>query len=310
MIRFRSISTAVCVALAVVALGAQAPSGAPAEAWPQFRGSAALSGVSGAKLPDQLKVIWTYEAGDIIESSAAIADGVVYVGAQTGELHAVNLADGKASWKYKASADGIGESSPAVANGLVYIGDLSGVLHAVDAATGKAAWTFKTGSEIKSSPVVAGDRVLIGSYDAHLYALGAKDGKLAWKIQTEGYVHATPAVVDGVAYLAGCDEILRGIRISDGKEILTLSSGAYTGASPVIEGGRAYYGTYENEVLGVDLKARKIVWTYKHPERNFPFYSSAALAGDRIVVGGRDKMIHAIEKPPAKRSGRSPPARA
>ncbi len=85
------------------------------------------TGHSDAKLPRQLKVLWTYEAGDAIESSAAIADGVVYVGSQTGELHAVNLADGKAKWKYKASADGIGESSPAVAGGLVYIGDLAGV---------------------------------------------------------------------------------------------------------------------------------------------------------------------------------------
>ena len=65
-------------------------------------------------------------------SSAAIADGVVYVGSGNGELHAVNLADGKAKWKYKASEDGIGESSPAVAGGLVYIGDLAGVVHAVD----------------------------------------------------------------------------------------------------------------------------------------------------------------------------------
>ena len=128
--------------------------------------------------------------------------------------------------------------------------------------------------------------MLIGSYDPHLYALGAKDGKLLWKVQTEGYVHATPAVVDGVAYIAGCDEILRAIRVSDGKEVFAISSGAYTGASPAILDGRAYYGTYENEVLAVDLKAHKIVWTYKHPERNFPFYSSAALAGDRVSSAG------------------------
>ena len=114
---------------------------------------------------------------------------------------------------------------------------------------------------MKSSPVVTGDKVLIGSYDSNLYALGAKDGKLAWKVQTEGYVHATPAVVDGVAYIAGCDEILRGIRIADGNEVLKMSFGAYTGASPAIVDGRAYYGTYENEVLAVDLKAKKIVWT-------------------------------------------------
>ena len=52
---------------------------------------------TGGDAARQLRVLWTYDAGDVIESSAAIADGVVYVGAQPGELHAVNLADGKPS---------------------------------------------------------------------------------------------------------------------------------------------------------------------------------------------------------------------
>src|SRR4029453_4873898 len=129
------------------------------------------------------------------------------------------------------------------------------------------------------------DKVLIGSYDAYLYALGAKDGNVVWKVRTNGYVHGTPAVGDGVAYIAGCDEILRAIRVSDGKELFNISSGAYTGASPAIVNGRAYYGTYENEVLGVDLKAHRIIWRYKHPQRNFPFYSSAAISGNRLFVG-------------------------
>ena len=78
---------------------------APADRWNQFRGSPQLTGVSDATLPDALKVLWTYEAGDAIESSAAVVDGVVYVGSVTGELHAVNLSDGTLRWKYKASAD-------------------------------------------------------------------------------------------------------------------------------------------------------------------------------------------------------------
>ena len=131
--------------------------------------------------------------------------------------------------------------------------------------------------------------------DALLYALGAKDGSLAWKIQTEGYVHATPAVVDGVVYIAGCDEILRAIRIKDGTEVFAVSSGAYTAASPAIHEGRAYYGTYENEVIAVDLKAQKILWRYQHPDRKFPFYSSAAVSGGRVFVGGRDRMLHALD---------------
>jgi outer membrane protein assembly factor BamB len=121
-----------------------------------------------------------------------------------------------------------------------------------------------------------------------------------WKAQTEGYVHATPAVVNGIAYVTGCDEILRGIRISDGKEVLKVSSGAYTGASPLILDGRAYYGTYDNEVLAVDLNTHKILWRYKRQDRVFPFYSSAAVSGARIVLGGRDKLVHAIDRQSGK----------
>jgi outer membrane protein assembly factor BamB len=125
--------------------------------------------------------------------------------------------------------------------------------------------------------------------------LAAKTGTLQWKVKTDGYVHATPSVVDGIAYITGCDEILRGIRIRDGRQLFDLSSGAYTGASPAISNGRAFYGTYENEVLGVDLKTRRIRWRYRHPDRHFPFYSSAAIAGGRVFVGGRDKMMHALD---------------
>src|ERR671913_44103 len=96
--------------------------------WTQFRGDARLSGTAAADLPAALSLKWTYEAGETIESSAAIADGVVYAGAGSGELLAIDLATGKLRWKY-ATGNLLGESSPAIAGGLVYIGDLSGVFH-------------------------------------------------------------------------------------------------------------------------------------------------------------------------------------
>lgn len=268
----------------------QSPRG---EGWTQFRGNPRLTGTAG-ELPSSLDLLWTAEVGESVESSAAIVDGTVYVGAQPGVLAAIDLASGKVKWTYKASDLGIGESSPAVGGGVAYVGDLDGVLHAVDAATGKARWTFKTEGEIKSSPVIVDDRVLIGSYDGHLYGLGL-DGKLAWKVRTDGPVHATPAIREGVAYITGCDEFLRAIRVTDGKELFTVSSGAYTGASPVMDGSRAFYGTFESEVLAVDLEAHRIVWRYRHPDRSFPFYSTAAVAGDTVYVGGRDKMLHALD---------------
>src|SRR4029079_10686141 len=98
-----------------------------------------------------------------------------------------------------------------------------------------------------------------------------------------------------VLLVPGAELLRRGLRVSDGWQLFSLSSGAYTGASPAIANGRAYYGTYESEVLAADLKTHRIVWHYRHPDRNFPFYSSAALAGGRVFVGGRDKLMHALD---------------
>jgi eukaryotic-like serine/threonine-protein kinase len=265
----------------------------PAANWSQFRGNPRLTGVSDSKVPNDLKLLWTYEAGDSIESSAAIVGGTVFVGSQKGELVSLNLENGAVYWKYRIDAP-IGESSPAYSGGVVYIGDLGGWLHAVNASDGKKIWAFKTGSEIKSSPVVVGDRVLIGSYDEILYCVSTRNGSLVWKFKTNGPVHSTPSVSDGLAYFAGCDEMFRAVRIADGKEMFNVSSGAYTGASPALNGNSAFYGTFNNEVLMVNLTERRVDWRYEHPQRKFPYYSSVAVTTDRLVVGGRDKLVHGI----------------
>jgi len=139
-----------------------------ADDWPQFGESANDRRLYRPPFPAAWKLLWTYDAGESIESSAAIAGGTVYVGSQSKDLLAIDLATGKPALEVRAT-DSIGESSPAVDEGMVYVGDLAGVLHAVNAANGKGLWTFKTEAEIRSSPVISGDRLLIGSYDGNLY---------------------------------------------------------------------------------------------------------------------------------------------
>ena len=287
--------SAVCLLLAAfcllpITLKAQ---DTPADNWSQFRGNHRLTGVSASSVPNELKLLWTYEAGESIESSAAIVGDTVFVGSQKGELTSLNLNNGAVYWKYHIDSP-IGESSPAYSGGVVYVGDLGGWLHAVNAADGKKLWAFKTGSEIKSSPVVVGDRVLIGSYDQHLYCLSTRNGSVLWKVKTNGPVHSTPSISGGVAFIAGCDELFRAVHIADGREMFNVSSGAYTGASPALSGSSAYYGTFNNEVLMVSLNEHRIIWHYQHPQRHFPFYSSAAITRNRIVIGGRDKMVHGL----------------
>ena len=120
----------------------------PADNWSQFRGNHSLTGVSQSTLANNLKLLWTYEAGDSIESSAAIVGRTVFVGSQKGELVSLNLDNGKVYWKFSTGAP-IGESSPTYSAGVVYIGDSAGWLNALNASNGQKLWAFKTGSEIK-----------------------------------------------------------------------------------------------------------------------------------------------------------------
>src|SRR5947207_4282179 len=73
-----------------------------ADEWPQFRGNPQLTGVAGTTVPANLSLLWTYEAGDSIESSAAISAVSVYVGLQSANLLAIDLGAGTLRWKYSS----------------------------------------------------------------------------------------------------------------------------------------------------------------------------------------------------------------
>jgi outer membrane protein assembly factor BamB len=45
----------------------------------------------------------------------------------------------------------------------------------------------------------------------------------------------------------------------------------------------------------VDLVSHRIAWRFHDPDREFPFYASPVLAGARVIIGGRDKAVHALE---------------
>jgi eukaryotic-like serine/threonine-protein kinase len=263
--------------------------------WPMFRGSSALTGISLTELPQPLKLRWTFQAKDSIESSAAIVDGVIYVGSMDASLYAVDLATGKLRWRY-ATGGPVQDSSPCVQDGVAYIGDLNGVLHAVNVKTGNSNWTFKTESEIKSSPNCAKGKVYFGSYDQNLYCLSSSSGALIWKYTTEGPLHSSPAIYNEQIYISGCDEIFRSIDVLTGKRIYELPLGAYTGASVAVRDDHAFVGTFGNTVIGINLKKREAEWVYSHPTRSFPFNSSAAITDDRVVLGGRDKMVHCLDR--------------
>jgi outer membrane protein assembly factor BamB len=276
--------------------------------WPSFRHDLAQTGVATSDLPKNLEKLWEVSLGDQIVATCAIVGDFVYVPCLSGELFCLQRTTGAKIWSYKSVkevpansfAPGF-KSSPTVTADTVYLGDEEGVFHAIDRATGEGRWKYETAGEIYSSAAVIDGKIIFGSYDNNLYCLNL-DGILAWKYATQGYVHCAPAVVEGVTFIAGCDEHLRIIDIKTGEESKELKLQTFLIASPAIVGDMLYVGTYASEVLAVDWKKQEVVWRYASGNGDFPFHSSAAVTDKLVVVGSRDKYVHAIDRATGQRA--------
>lgn len=279
----------------------------PQSGWTSFRNGPQLQGLGSAELPAEWKQLWKIPAEYGVTGTAAIKDGRVYIGTIGGDLLCLDRDTGKIHWKLRsidnddpnAFAPGF-KASPTLAGGVIYLGDEDGVFHAVDAATGKRKWTFATLGEIVSSATVIEDKILFGSYDNSLYCLSVKDGTKLWSFETDGYVNCTPAVLGRNTFVTGCDEHLRVINIDTGKQAAIMPVGSYLIASPAVRDKLLYFGTYASQVVAVDWTKQETLWTYKSKRGEFPYHSSAALTEDLVVLGGRDKQIHAIDRKTGK----------
>lgn len=270
--------------------------------WPMFRANPRLTGVTDARLPDAPALKWTFKTGGPVKSSPAIVDGRVFIGSDDGKLYALGLADGKKIWEF--TADGPVESSPLVLNGRVHFGSAGTNIFALDAMTGAKVWSFGLEAEVKSSPTwaLAPDGktpwLLVGGYDFKLHSLDSLTGRTNWSYETGNYINGAPAVDDGLAAFGGCDAIVHVVNVKDGSKAREIEAGAYIAASGAIADGVLYVGHYENEFLAVHLREGVVKWRYR--DRAFPFMSSPAVTADRVIVGSRDKRLHAISRTDGK----------
>ena len=73
--------------------------------WPIFRGDQNLSGVAGVLLPDNLELLWSFEAEDDIISSPVVGLGNVYIGSTDGKVYSIGLLNGKKVWEFDTEDD-------------------------------------------------------------------------------------------------------------------------------------------------------------------------------------------------------------
>lgn len=152
---------------------------------------------------DSGKEVWFVPATDWLWSAPALADNTLYFGDSSGNVFAVNAANGDVLWQngvHKMNVvagvaqnppldiKGAIQASPVIKDGVVYFVSLGnseseeGLLVAMDAASGDELWQKTTPVPLFSTPAIVGDVIIVPmqSEAGILQAHDLETGDLVW----------------------------------------------------------------------------------------------------------------------------------
>ena len=248
----------------------------------QYRYNAAHTGdyspMAGTNM-SKGKLTWSFKTGDDVISSPAVANGVVYVGSDDGNVYALNATTGTMLWNYMTGNSVL--SSPAISNGVVYVGSYDNNTWALNATTGAKVWSFTTGWYVDSSPAVSDGVVYIGSLDSNLYALDATTGAKLWNYTTRDSVYSSPAVANGVVYVGSTDKNVYAIYANNGTKLWNYTTEGSVG-SPTVSNGVVYVGCGSN-VYALNATTGANVWNYA--TEGYGGVTDLAIANGIVYVG-------------------------
>jgi len=199
---------------------------------------AACGGKSSVREPTPLQDIdaprvnpskaWTASGGNGMQREAiglrlAVADGVVYVANQGGQVAAFDSASGKQIWRNKLDQRLL--SGPGLADDMLLVGSRDGALLALSKNAGELLWKTGVGSEIIAAPAAANDIAVARTIDGRVASFDLDSGDRLWTIE-----HSVPTLT---------------------------TRGA---APPLIVGGRVYAGLDNGEVVALDLATGQYFW--------------------------------------------------
>jgi len=236
-----------------------------------------------------LKPYWTAKTGNTINSSPAVANGIVYLGSDDHKLYAFNATNGTLLWAVSAG-DRV-YSSPTVSKGVVYFGSTDGKFYALDATSGNPRWIAPIGNQIYSSPVVVNDIVYFGSFDTKVYALDATTGKVLWATPTASYIVSSPAISNGILYIGSTDGKLYAMNATTGAPTWSTHIGSRVNSSPTVANGIVYVGSADMQLYALDVTTGKVLWTAADSQD--VLNSSPAVAGRRVYIGSPDGHLYA-----------------
>lgn len=236
-------------------------------------------------------------------STAAIADGRLFLGTHGGNLTSVNATTGEILWseRIEESPGWFGvASSPLVFDNTVYVLSFStGTLHAFS-FYGIELWNFSTGGPIfvYSSPAAYGERIFFaGNTDGTqhaLYCINLNTREVLWTFPTETEIRGSPTICieKGKVFFTtkhafGKDSRLYALNITMGEEVWNVTHFS-SWASPALSHGRIFIGGsgWDTTFFCFDALTGELIW--KNEEMGGAIDSSPIVADGKVFFGTQE----------------------
>lgn len=230
--------------------------------------------------------------------TAAIADGMAYVGTYDGVVSAVSVETGDIEWQ--TDVGDAAAASPTYHDGRLYVAveyaTPSGTVVVMDAESGEVEWRDDRPTDHPHSTVAVDlerDRFLFGSNDGRVYAWSFSDRERAWTYDTGAEVKAPIAISHGIAVVPSWAETVTGVDVTDGSRLWEFEADGDVMCAPAVHDGTVYVGSHDSNAYAIDLATGEEVWST--PTDGW-ITGSAVATNDHVLVGSYDANLYALDQ--------------
>tara|TARA_R110002050_G_scaffold79694_3_gene170355 strand:- start:38 stop:1222 length:1185 start_codon:yes stop_codon:yes gene_type:complete len=269
------------------------------------------------------EVTWDTSVGDGVgdyysQLRPAVRYGKLFVADRSGVVVAFDETSGKELWKQdfndvfedklEIKTKGIRlAAGVTAARNKVFVGGETGLLVALDEATGDVVWSAQANGELLSAPTVAEDVVAVNTSKGAFEAFNIDNGEKLWTYEMQ-LPNLTLRGTGSAAYEAGgfflgtADGKVAVVVKSNGQQAWEQAVFTPTGSNeftrmadidmtPLILGENIYVASYNGNLVSMELRSGRIVWS-----RKYSSFNDLAAAGIGLYLVDDHSRIYSVDR--------------
>jgi outer membrane protein assembly factor BamB len=261
--------------------------------WNMAAGNPEQQNVSKSVLLPPLNLMWSYNIdGGVGYSGISVADAIVFVNAQPGELFSLDISSGGKIGKLGFLGKEASSTPLIMGNNIIvsYAGDNDYSLASYSIEKGEVNWRINLGY-LQTSPILSGGFIYAGSLNGNEYKVNPETDSIYWKFDTKSQIHSTCCITNNKVIFGADNGSIYCLNSSDGSMAWTFKTGASVFATPLAYDNKVYVGSYDSSYYCINIADGSVVW--KNNMKTKILGGSTLYNGD-IVFGGVDGYLYSL----------------